>query len=392
MSSGKPGTEMCQAKGVGVEHYEVIIVGAGPAGAACAKVLHDAGISVLLLEKEKLPRNKICSGVLFGQTQELLQKYFNALPPENVYCEPRTIDAANILEWDRGKNFHPYAWEIPMDGHEFPQVYYNIWRANFDAWLIKQSGAPVRENCLARNVTIEEEKIRVHVFQKDLNLPEPTGGNQNQVLCCDYLVGADGGSSSVRRVLDPSWYNRETAAVIYQVYCPVIDQGSLTDGFWYVFLDHDFGDILSCAHRKDSCLTLCVGGFKGRDLQAGMQAFKAFLNEQFHVVLDQEERVEGCMLHPGAPDLGKGKILLTGEAAGFMYLNGEGISAALDSGHCAGASLVQALQDGSDALEIYSQNTAGIMKHMQKCREQAHFLAGQAVSEIFPTYNKGAQQ
>jgi flavin-dependent dehydrogenase len=74
--------------------------------------------------------------------------------------------------------------------------------------------------------------------------------------------------------------------------------------------------------------------------------------------------------------LGKGKILLTGEAAGFMYLNGEGISAALDSGRCAGIALAQALQYGSDALEIYKQNTAGIMRHMQKCRQQAHFLAG----------------
>jgi len=359
-----------------VEHYQVIIIGAGPAGAACAKVLHEAGISVLILEKEKLPRNKICSGVLFGQTQELLQKYFGALPPERVYCAPRAIDAANILEWDREKGFSRYAWEISRDSHEFPNVYYNIWRAGFDDWLIKQSGAPVRENCRVRGFAVEDGKILVHIFQKDLKLLEPPGGNPNQVLSCDYLVGADGGSSSVRRLLDPSWYSLEAAAIIYQVYCPVIDRGSLTDGFWYVFLDRDFGDILSCAHRKDSCLTLCVGGFRGRDLQAGMQAFKAFLKEQFHVVLDQEERVEGCMLHPGAPDLGKGKILLTGEAAGFMYLNGEGISAAIDSGHCAGVSLAQALRGGPDALEIYNQNTAGIMRHMQQCREQAHFLAG----------------
>jgi len=359
-----------------VEHFQVIIVGAGPAGAACAKILHEAGIAVLILEKEKLPRNKICSGVLFGQTQELLQKYFGALPPANVYCKPRTIDAANILEWGREKGFRPYAWEIPRDGHEFPKVYYNIWRSRFDTWLVQQSGTQVRENCLARSFAVEEGKVLVQVFQKDLKLLEPPGGNPNQILSCDYLVGADGGSSSVRRLLDPSWYNRESAAIIYQVYCPVIDRGTLQDSRWYVFLEPGFGDILSCAHSKDAYLTLCVGGFKGRDLQAGMEAFKVFLREQFHVALEQEERVEGCILHPGPPDLGKGKILLTGEAAGFMYLNGEGISAAIDSGHCAGTALAQALQDGSDALEIYNQNTAGIMRHMQKCKEQAHFLAG----------------
>ena len=30
---------------------------------------------------------------------------------------------------------------------------------------------------------------------------------------------------------------------------------------------------------------------------------------------------------------------------------------------------------GSDPLEIYKQNTAGIIRHMQKCKELDHFLA-----------------
>ena len=95
--------------------YPVIIVGPGPAGAACAKALKDEDIEALVIEKESLPRHKTCSGVLFGQTQVLLKEYFGALPPEEVYCEPKIPEASNILEWDREKGFSNYVWEIPKE-------------------------------------------------------------------------------------------------------------------------------------------------------------------------------------------------------------------------------------------------------------------------------------
>lgn len=63
--------------------YQVVIVGAGPAGASCAKALHDAGVQALIIEVDELPRYKTCSGVLFGQTQELLLQFFGSLPPEH---------------------------------------------------------------------------------------------------------------------------------------------------------------------------------------------------------------------------------------------------------------------------------------------------------------------
>ena len=40
--------------------YDVCIVGAGPAGATCAFYLAGQGVKVLLLEKERFPRDKLC--------------------------------------------------------------------------------------------------------------------------------------------------------------------------------------------------------------------------------------------------------------------------------------------------------------------------------------------
>ncbi len=142
-----------------MEEHQVIVAGAGPSGAACAKALRKAGIDVLIIEKEKLPRHKICSGVLFGQTQMLLDRYFGGLPPQDVYCTPREIPAEHIHEWNRDKGFLTYVWETGKDGQEFPLVYLNIWRSRFDHWLVQQSGAEVRENCSVRSMTQDGTQI-----------------------------------------------------------------------------------------------------------------------------------------------------------------------------------------------------------------------------------------
>ena len=42
------------------ESYDIVIVGAGPAGASAAIRLANAGRRVLLVEKEKFPRAKLC--------------------------------------------------------------------------------------------------------------------------------------------------------------------------------------------------------------------------------------------------------------------------------------------------------------------------------------------
>ena len=44
--------------------YDVVIVGAGPAGSTAAKYLAEKKLKVILIDKEKFPRNKSCGGGL----------------------------------------------------------------------------------------------------------------------------------------------------------------------------------------------------------------------------------------------------------------------------------------------------------------------------------------
>ena len=108
-----------------------------------------------------------------------------------------------------------------------------------------------------------------------------------------------------------------------------------------------------------------------------MQTFKEFLAGEFNVVFADQKRDEGCVARMAPPNLGQGRILLAGEAGGFVYLNGEGISTAMDSGYRAAQSVVETLRDGGSAIERYSANVADILGHMDVCMQKLRFLCAE---------------
>ena len=67
---------------------DVVIVGGSLSAAAAAKRLVDAGLETVVLERKKLPRHKICSGILAPRGHRLLLENFGPLPPEILH-EPQ---------------------------------------------------------------------------------------------------------------------------------------------------------------------------------------------------------------------------------------------------------------------------------------------------------------
>lgn len=54
--------------------FDIIIVGAGPAGAVCATVCARKGMRVLIIEREKFPRDKVCGDCLNPAAWKVLQR------------------------------------------------------------------------------------------------------------------------------------------------------------------------------------------------------------------------------------------------------------------------------------------------------------------------------
>lgn len=358
-----------------MQEREVIVVGSGPAGSSCAKALRADGVDVLVLERDALPRYKCCSGVLFGQTQELIRRYFDAEAPDSIKCSPEVMHASEVLEWNAKEGYRPYHWEIAKDGKSFSPDYINIWRNAFDKWLLDLSTADHCDRSMVRSVEAGAEHVQVRVEHAD-----GSGQKEAREYRCSYLVGADGANSIVRRQLNPEAAKvfEGRAVGILQSYFKLESLGSLKKGAFTVFFLPEVGDALSCVHQKGDHLLLCVSGFRGRKLRESIQTFRRFLSEQFGARLGDWWRDEACQVMLGRPVLGEDRVLLTGEAANFMYLNGEGISAAMDSGYRCGKSIARALREKASALPIYAESVTDIASHMQKCYSQVRFLVSQA--------------
>ncbi|WP_027716148.1 NAD(P)/FAD-dependent oxidoreductase [Desulfuromonas sp. TF] len=350
--------------------YDVVVAGSGPAGSCCAKALKDEGFSVLVLEKEFLPRHKTCSGVLFGQTQELVRTYLGGDAPPEVYCSNKYVQADDICEWDDERGYIPYTWEIDKDGKKFSRTYQNIWRNKFDKWLLDQSGAGYRDGTRVKAFDSSGSFVKVHV--------QTARSNESSVFTCKYLVGADGNDSTVRRLLraqTPESAQRQRLAS-FQSYYKVGSLGSLKKDGWTVFLRPDIGDYILCVHQKDEYLVMHVGGVDGRNLRDSMEKFKELLSSRFGVTFGEHWRDEGCMCELLPIFMGKENVLLTGEAAGFIYLNCEGISAAMDSGYRCGKAIARSLRSGGkSAKDLYTEDCQDILRHVEKCLTQMHFLA-----------------
>ena len=73
------------------EKFDVIVVGAGPAGTSCALVCAQKGLNVLLIERGEYPGSKnVMGGVLYRkQMEELIPEFWKEAPLERPVIEQR---------------------------------------------------------------------------------------------------------------------------------------------------------------------------------------------------------------------------------------------------------------------------------------------------------------
>ncbi|KYK20343.1 hypothetical protein AYK25_09035 [Thermoplasmatales archaeon SM1-50] len=165
--------------------YNVIIIGAGPAGSFLAYKLKNQGLSILLLEKKGFPRYKTCAG-------GLSRKAYNLLFLENENIETIIEKRIKKVLYVRKQHFIARASE--------KELIYMIYRSDLDHFLLNMA---VKNNtvCFKENISIQ----KIKTTKSNLTYVEE---GRKQTIYYDILVGAWGSNIRLNKLVDLAPFKR----------------------------------------------------------------------------------------------------------------------------------------------------------------------------------------
>ena len=160
--------------------YDVVIIGAGPAGVAAAHNLVNNKISCILIDKQKFPRNKVCAGGITYKAFQLMKKLKLG---EEFNLESLVIsDKASLyLEYK-------YINDIKINNKT-----YLVDRFEFDNYLVdsyKKKGGVILEETKVTDINTKDKII--------------TLSNEEEIEF-KYIIGADGVNGITKNMVDKNF-------------------------------------------------------------------------------------------------------------------------------------------------------------------------------------------
>ncbi len=284
-------------------HFHTVIVGAGPGGLACARILAEHGIQPLVIERKKTIGAKVCAGgitwggLISRVPQDLAEKSF---PVQHVITR---IQRVRIEE------------PTPIIA-----TVNRVKLGNYMATCAQEAGAEIMTGWQVKE--IKEQTLII----------EQKGSGCQQEITFDNLVGADGSSSLVRRHLGLI-SNRRGVGINYQV------SGDLQQMEWHLnshFFRNGYGWIFP--HRD----TISIGAYipktmiPAKRLKNGLIAWAGTLGFSL-----EKEQARADYINYDYQGWRFGRIFLIGDAAGLASgLTGEGIYPAIISGEEAACTII----------------------------------------------------
>lgn len=187
------------------EKFDVIVVGAGPAGTACAFTAAKNGLKVLLIERGEFPGSKnVMGGILYRkQLEEIIPEFWHKAPIERPIVEQRFwfLDKESMVT----TSYKGLEW-----GKE-PYNNFTVLRAKFDKWFADRA---VEQGALLINETVVTECIVEDGKVVGVKTDRPDGD-----LYADVVVLADGVNSLLAKQLGfhKEWKPNEVALTVMEV-------------------------------------------------------------------------------------------------------------------------------------------------------------------------------
>lgn len=302
---------------------QVLIVGGGPAGAACAWQLKKHNISTLIIDRQHFPRYKPCAGWITPQVLNLLK--INA----NDYPHPIT-------------HFSSFQIAIKKIHFTLPTHQFAIRRFEFDEWLLQRADTEIHQH------QVKEIKQEQNQFILDDSFSAP------------YLVGAGGTFCPVRRNLFPL----DTARKMNQIVAMEEEfQYPTTDDRCHLwFLQNGLPGYSWYVPKSGGYVNIGIGGKAAR-----LESLGVSIKDQWQMLVEKIDSLGLIRNHTYQPrghsyylaqkgsQIYRDGVYLIGDSAGLATKDmGEGIGPAIQSGILAANAIIKNMQYKTDSIPKYS--------------------------------------
>jgi geranylgeranyl reductase family protein len=326
------------------EPFDVVVVGAGPAGSSTACHLAGAGRRVLLVEKVAFPRDKACGDGLTRSSVQLLGEL--GLGERIATCHRVAgVRVSTDANGQRDRLYRPFGdagvdYGVVIPRRELDEL---VCRKAVDA------GAVLWERTAATALTVDRGRVTGVALRS---------GQVERQVSASFVVVANGGGSALTRAIGGATRDRwsmgfavrgyfgdiDPVEDLFHVHVPLVDPrgNRMLAGYGWVF------------PMGGTTANIGVGYFptQQEDLSVNLrEVFEAFVaglrrRDRRFARMRLAGRLQGAPLRCGMDHAGcaEAGVLLAGDAAGLVDpFTGEGIDSALESGRLAAQVLDAAL-------------------------------------------------
>lgn len=294
--------------------------------------------------------------------------------PEDIILEPRHV---NFRYWDWDRDV-----KKPTELR-----FLNVDRRGFDEWML---------SLLPDNVDVVGGTHLRDFSQDDAGVTCSLKNGSFETVRCNNLIGADGARSQVRRCLG---IDNVATYVTLQDFVTLEDA---LDPFFDCIYMRDIGDSYAYSYIVPKGEVAIVGSVyypKTKRPHEKQDQTMEILRSALPAIGETVKREASVALYvrkPGDVVPSRGRVLLAGEAGGFMSpTSGEGISYAMNSGLLAGEAVACGTPD--EAARSYERATSHIASNIRRKlkwlpfmeSDWGKYLAGYVPTPVVSRITKG---